>query len=72
MKRLSKLSENSILYLYSKLKHNINHIENSIDNKQLNLEQVTTVYCLLIETGTCRYNQIPRLQRLCTFCNDMQ
>ena len=66
--KLSKLTDNSKLYLYNKIKHDIvleEYLiqEKNFKNKQLIVKFRTSDHCLQIETG--RYINIPRQQRIC-------
>lgn len=73
--RLSKITDDSKLFLYSKLKQNIG-MENyllqisSFKNRQKFTKFRTSDHFLLIETG--RYKNIPRQQRLCHKCNILE
>ena len=73
--KLSKLTDNSQLYLYNKIKHDIvleEYLikEKNFKNRQLIAEFRTSDHCLQIETG--RYINIPHQQRLCTTCNILE
>ena len=73
--KLSKLTDNSKLYLYNKIKHDIVLEEYLIQQKNFKNRQLiakfrTSDHCLQIETG--RYNNIPHQQRLCTACNILE
>ena len=73
--KLSKLTDNSKLYLYNKIKHDIvlevfDTWKKNFKNRQLIAKFRTSDHCLQIETG--RYNNIPRQQRLCTTCNILE
>lgn len=73
--KLSKLTDNSKLYLYNKIKHDIvleEYLikEKNFKNRQLIAKFRTSDHCLQIETG--RYINIPRQQRLCTTCNILE
>ena len=72
MEKISKFTENSKLYLYSKIKHSVDMeeyltLENSFRNRQMLTKFRTSDHCLMIETG--RHKKIPREQRLCSSCN---
>jgi hypothetical protein len=73
--KISKLTDNSKLYLYNKIKHDIVLEEYLIQEKKLKNRQLiakfwTSDHCLQIETG--RYNNIPCQQRFCTTCNILE
>ena len=73
--KLSKLTDNSKLYLYNKIKHDIvleEYLikEKNFKNRQLIAKFRTSDHCLQIETG--RYINIPHQQRLCTTCNILE
>ena len=73
--KLSKLTDNSQLYLYNKIKHDIvleEYLikEKNFKNRQLIAKFRTSDHCLQIETG--RYINIPHQQRLCTTCNILE
>ena len=73
--KLSKLTDNSKLYLYNKIKHDIvleEYLikEKKFKNRQLIAKFRTSDHCLQIETG--RYINIPHQQRLCTTCNILE
>ena len=73
--KLSKLTDNSKLYFYNKIKHDIVLEEYLIKEKNFKHRQLiakfrTSDHCLQIETG--RYINISRQQRLCTTCNILE
>ena len=74
-KKLSAITDDSKLFLFSKIKQNIG-IENyllqisSFKNRQNFTKFRTSDHCLYIETG--RYKNIPRQQRLCNRCNILE
>jgi hypothetical protein len=73
--KLSKLTDNSKLYLYNKIKHDIvleEYLikEKNFKNRQLIAKFRTSDHCLQIETGW--YINIPHQQRLCTTCNILE
>lgn len=69
--KLSSYSDESKLFLYSKLKSSIGLEKylselTSFKNRQILTKFRTSDHCLQIETG--RYKNIPRQQRLCNIC----
>ena len=73
--KLSKLTESSNLFLYSKLKNDI-ILEpyllqlNNFKNRQLIAKFRSSDHNLEIEKG--RYKNIPRQQRLCNTCKNIE
>ena len=70
MKKISNLDDSSKLFLYSKLKTDINledylKLTKNVNNRHLLTTFRTSDHPLEIEQGTYRYKKIPRHQRLC-------